>query len=108
MNETKKAGMECQNRRASHRSLVVRWVGGGGFDALEFGGFDGLGKALLEGRHFDELAGLLEDDLVELVVLMLKVGELRFQLFDALGEFFVHAPSVMVLCRKAKTVLRSV
>jgi len=80
-------------------------LGGRGFDALEFGGFDGLGKALLEGRHFDELAGLFEDDLVELVVLMFKVGEVRFQLFDALGEFFVHAQIVMVLCRKAKTVL---
>ncbi len=79
--------------------------GGGGFDALEFGSFDGLRKPLLDGRHFGGLAGLLEDDLVELVVLMFKVGEVRFQLFDALSEFFVHAQTVMVLCRKAKTVL---
>jgi hypothetical protein len=82
--------------------------GGGGFDAFELGGFDGLRKPLLEGRHFDELAGLFEDDLVELVVLMLKVRKMRFQLFDAFGEFFVHSQIVMVLCRKAKTVLRRV
>ncbi len=93
------------NRMNTDTSLVMRRLGGGGFDALELGGFDGLGKALLEGRHFNELAGLLKDDLVELVVLMLQVGEVRFQLFDALGKFFVHAPILMVLCRKAKTVL---
>ncbi len=91
--------------RATGASLIVGRLGGRGFDALEFGGFDGLGKALLEGRHFDELAGLIEDHLVELVVLMFQVGEVRFQLFDALGEFFVHAQIVMVLFRKAKTVL---
>jgi hypothetical protein len=83
-------------------------LGGRGFDALKLGGFDGLGKSLLEGRHFDELAGLFEDDLVKLVVLMFEVGEVRFQLFDALGEFFVHSQIVMVLCRKAKTVLRRI
>ena len=93
------------NRMNTDASLIMGRLGGRGFDAFKFGGFDGLGKALLEGRHFDELAGLFEDDLVELVVLMFEVGEVRFQLFNALGEFFVHIESVMVLCRKAKTVL---
>ena len=93
------------HRMDTNTSLVMGRLGGRGFDALEFGGFDGLGKALLEGRHFDELAGLFEDDLVKLVVLMFQVGEVGFQLFNALGEFFVHVESVMVLCRKAKTVL---
>jgi len=92
-------------RMDTDASLIMRRFGGGGFDAVELGGFDGLGKALLEGGHFDELAGLLEDDLVKLIVLMLQVGEVRFQFFNALGEFFVHVESVMVLCRKAKTVL---
>jgi len=91
--------------RATGASLIVGRFGGGGFDAFELGGFDGLGKPLLEARHFDELAGLFENNLVELVVLMLQVSEMRFQLFDALGEFFVHAQIVMVLFRKAKTVL---
>jgi hypothetical protein len=85
--------------------LIMRRLGGGGFDAFELGGFNGLGKALPEGRHFDELAGLFENDLVELVVLMFQVGEVGFQFINALGEFFVHAQIVMVLCRKAKTVL---
>ena len=79
------------DRMNTDASLIMGRLGGGGFDALELGGFDGLGKSLLEGGHFDELAGLFEDDLVELVVLMFQMGEVRFQLFDALGEFFVHA-----------------
>jgi hypothetical protein len=92
-------------RMDTDASLIMGRFGGRGFDAFEFGGFDGLRKALLEGRHFGELAGLVKHDLVKLVVLMLKMGEMRFQLFDALGEFFVHGQIVMVLCRKAKTVL---
>ena len=63
------------HRMDADTSLVMRRLGGGGFDAVEFGGFDGLGKALLEGRHFAELTGLLEDDPVDLVVLMFQVGE---------------------------------
>src|SRR5882724_2386486 len=59
-------------RMDTDASLIMRRFGGGGFDAVELGGFDGLGKALLEGGHFDELAGLLEDDLVKLIVLMLQ------------------------------------
>ena len=74
----------------------VRPLGGRGFDAVDLGGFDGLGNFLLQGLDFGELAGLVEDDLVELVVLMLQMGEAGFQLFEALSKFLVHLRCVFL------------
>jgi hypothetical protein len=68
----------------------MRWLGIRGFDAFEFDAFDGLGNFLLERLHSCELTALFEDDLVELIVLMFEVGEIGFEFFKALGEFFVH------------------
>jgi uracil-DNA glycosylase len=61
-----------------------------------------LGKLLLKRLHLGPLTALIDDHLVELFVLMLQMGEVGFDLFDALGKFFIHGPNVIGLCRKAK------
>jgi len=68
----------------------MRRLGVGGFDALEFDAFDGLGNFLLERLDFRQLPALFEHDLVELIVLMFEMGEVGFELFQSFGEFFVH------------------
>lgn len=72
----------------------MRRLGVGGFDALEFDAFDGLGNFLLERLHFCELTTLFEHDLVELIVLMFEVGQIGFEFFQAFGEFFVHGGKI--------------
>jgi len=53
----------------------MRGLGIGELDALQLDVFDGFGKFLLEREQFGELAGLFDDYLVELVVLMLEMRE---------------------------------
>ncbi len=72
----------------------MRRLGIGGFDALEFDAFDGLRDFLLEGVHLGQLTALFEHDLVELIVLMFEVGEMGFEFFKPLGEFFVHGGKI--------------
>jgi hypothetical protein len=69
----------------------MRRLGIGGFDAFEFDAFDGLRDFLLERLDLCQLTALFEHDLVELIVLMFEVGEVGFEFFKSLGEFFVHA-----------------
>ena len=47
-----------------------------GPDAFRFNAFDRLGYFLLEGKELGELTGLLEDDLIQLIVLVLQVRKI--------------------------------
>ena len=62
-----------------------------GLDALQFNALHGLCDLLLLYLRFRQQPRLLQHHLVQLVVLMLQVREMRFQLFQAFGDFFVHA-----------------
>ena len=70
--------------------LVVGRLGVGGFDAVDLDGFKGVADFLLERLDLGEASALVEDDLIELIVLMLEVSEVRFDFSEAVGKFLIH------------------
>ena len=70
--------------------LVMGRLGIGGFDAVDLDGFEGIADFLLEGLHFGDASALIEDDLVELIVLMLEVSQVRFNFSETVGKFLIH------------------
>jgi hypothetical protein len=71
-------------------SLVVRRFGLGDAQPVQFGGFDGLGEALLAGLEAVEFLALGDDDFVELLDEPFEVREVRFEAGQPLGGVVVH------------------
>ena len=61
-----------------------------GLDALQLNALHCLGNLLLLDLRFRQQPRLLQHHLVQLIILMLQVREMRFQLFQAFRDFFVH------------------
>ena len=69
----------------------MRRLGIRGLDSLQFDALDGLRDLLLLRLRPGQQPRLLQHHLVQLVVLMLQMREVRFQFLQPFGEVFVHA-----------------
>lgn len=72
----------------------MRRPGVGGFNPFQLDGFHRLRDPLLPGLQFGQLPRLFEHDLVELVILVFEVGQVRFNLVQPFNEFFFHEESL--------------